>query len=937
MDKRTVDEVSHLINPESLADFIDQLRGAGYKIGVSQYIAAQELIIALIDRGENLDDPERLNTLLGPIFCSSPTEQNDFQQHFNRWISYLKFTRKLLKEASQTTNKIASKDIQFQSSPKKLRVIGSRINQLIKILVLAVILLPISPQRVQSPKLNPIPEPIQAPDGKPSPKPSISPPPENPKNTLPSSLSWQLILGLLLLTSFTVYLVWQFLLFRRDQLFLQRLGSIKEPELQKVLMQKIDRNWLPSDLLNSISKNLKQRNNLPSYKVNIDSTIERTLKQGGWLSPVYSTIQSPVEYLLLIERASFRDHQTKFIEEIIDYLKQDGVFITKYFFEDNPQICFGKYDMVSPKKINDIINQYHHHCLIIFADTNRFFSSINGAVEPWIEQLKSWDKRAILTPNPIGNWVQQEMELAQQFIVLPATLPGLYALGQILNPNVVKLNVLSEELKPPIPEQLITQPRRWIDRDPPEPEQIEAMLKLIEQYLGKAGYYWFAACSVFPELHWNITIYLGNLLKTEAGLSIIDACTPGRLARLPWFRYGYIPDWLRIRLISTLTNTQESTIRLALQELLVMSLSGYVNSQSLEIAKNQPYLRPKLISFVIRILTKIASENSPLRDYLFLRFMRKRSALAIKLPESLGRLLEKNTLSRSPLIFRVSGIASILSFQGSRLMSILRLYWQFYWKALYQRASIVLFLILIISILTFIIYNLSLLKSFKPFPTLSTTPISSAATLASVINCSTATNIVNELDRQILFVVQKDYPNSLVSLTAIDEVITEITDYTIPLLLQLPAKKALEQAVKKRGKKPVINSAYRSIARQKVLYDLRECYGSPIAPPGRSNHQTGLSIDIDDAEGWQPYLEAAGWLKLANDPPHFDFPESEPKAINVIYTKSFQRLWNLNNPQDKIPENGDYDSETDKRLGLSPVMGFPKGDKCGIECGFEFP
>jgi D-alanyl-D-alanine carboxypeptidase len=906
MDKRTVDEVSHLINPESLADFIDQLRGAGYKIGVSQYIAAQELIIALIDRGENLDDPECLNTLLGPIFCSSPTEQNDFQQHFNRWVSYLKFTKKLLKEASQTTNKIALKDIQFQSSPKKLRVIGSRINQLIKILVLAVILLPISPQRVQSPKLNPIPEPIPAPEGKPSPKPSISPPPENPKNTLPSSLSWQLILGLLLLTSFTVYLVWQFLLFRRDQLFLQRLGSIKEPELQKVLMQKIDRNWLPSDLLNSISKNLKQRNNLPSYKVNIDSTIERTLKQGGWLSPVYSTIQSPVEYLLLIERASFRDHQTKFIEEIIDYLKQDGVFITKYFFEDNPQICFGKYDMVSPKKINDIINQYHHHRLIIFADTNRFFSSINGAVEPWIEQLKSWDKRAILTPNPIGNWVQQEMELAQQFIVLPATLPGLYALGQILNPNVVKLNVLSEELKPPIPEQLITQPRRWIDRDPPEPEQIEVMLKLIEQYLGKAGYYWFAACSVFPELHWNITIYLGDLLKTEAGLSIIDACTSGRLARLPWFRYGYIPDWLRIRLISTLTNTQESTIRLALQELLVMSLDGYVNSQSLEIAKNQPHLRPKLIDFIIRIVTKISSENSPLRDYLFLRFMRKRSALAIKLPENLGRLLKKNVP----------------------------------WKALDPRASIALFSILAISMITVTIR--SLILSFEISPILTTKDPTISTTPTPAIDCS-VNNKVRELDRQILFIMRRDYPNYLVSFLDIDGVI--IRESVRPLL-QPVAKKSLEQAIKKRGKKMEINSAYRSIAGQKVLHDYyekKECDIPLASKPGTSNHETGLAIDIEDSDGWQPYLESAGWTwQGANDRVHFDFHGSKYESgskyeISPVAIKSFQRLWNLNNPQDRIPENGDYDSETDKRLGLAPKNGFPKGDKCGIECGFKSP
>ena len=196
---------------------------------------------------------------------------------------------------------------------------------------------------------------------------------------------------------------------------------------------------------------------------------------------------------------------------------------------------------------------------------------------------------------------------------------------------------------------------------------------------------------------------------------------------------------------------------------------------------------------------------------------------------------------------------------------------------------------------------------------------------------------VRGLDRQILFIMQRDNPTSIVSFLDVEaELNINSSNF---LLLQPPAKKALEQAIRKRGKKLTITSAYRSITTQLLLHNYAkrgQCdIIVPVAIPGQSNHQTGLAIDIEDFTGWKPYLEAEGWKSLGSfDPVHFDFVGSGTSDITKLPIKSFQQLWNLNNPEDKIPENGIYDPETEKRLNQAPPDGFPKGEKCSVKCGF---
>jgi hypothetical protein len=80
---------TELLTSKALIHFIEQLRFAGYNIGVAQYIAAQNLFLALAAQGKMPSELTELRTFLAPILCHSPKEQAAFKNHFDRWINQL--------------------------------------------------------------------------------------------------------------------------------------------------------------------------------------------------------------------------------------------------------------------------------------------------------------------------------------------------------------------------------------------------------------------------------------------------------------------------------------------------------------------------------------------------------------------------------------------------------------------------------------------------------------------------------------------------------------------------------------------------------------------------------------------------------------------------------------------------------------------------------
>ncbi|MBN3926187.1 hypothetical protein [Nostoc sp. NMS4] len=661
MDKQPQEVNLDRLNLETLIEFMDELREADYQIGISQYIAVQNLMLALIAQGDNLDRPQRFKTLLSPLLCHSPTEQEDFYQRFDQWLKRLGFS----------VNNAAPIDTKAEKLRQELRKLKNQkrkwwwfaiIALLAFIGVLSVRSMPFQPKLIIAkpsifrtskptplqPKLSIFktskPTPLQ-------PKPSIfrtsKPTPLQPKPSIfqtskptPQSqvTQWQLIV-LVVLLPVLIFFVWRLWWFFQADRFLVRHSTNQQPQLEQVYIVGLDEELFPKVLFLHIAQGFRRRIPISFYELNVKKTVEKSVQLGGYFTPVYSYRQLLPEYLVLIDRTNYNDHQARFAKEIIDRLSQNQVFLIGYYFDSDPRVCFPVAGKGTPRTLHEMARKYSQYRLILFSDAEGLFSSRTGELESWNHLFTNWSDRAILTPKPSEHWGYQELELSRQFAVLPATSEGLMKLVHSIKYEELPYTP-SDNFRAPFPEILRVRSRRWIERDPPESLLIDEVLKSLQGYLGKAGYRWLSACAIFPQMHWNLTLYLGYNLSTEYKSTLLQDSQITDLARLPWFRDGYMPDWLRIRLISEIPRPEEKKIRLAIEALLVTAVEGSVGFPELESVKNNFY-KLMLAQPLLNLLAKKAPEDSLLQDYIFQEFMAgKKNKLAVRM-----RKASRNVLS----------------------------------------------------------------------------------------------------------------------------------------------------------------------------------------------------------------------------------------------------------------------------------------------------
>jgi len=196
---------------------------------------------------------------------------------------------------------------------------------------------------------------------------------------------------------------------------------------------------------------------------------------------------------------------------------------------------------------------------------------------------------------------------------------------------------------------------------------------------------------------------------------------------------------------------------------------------------------------------------------------------------------------------------------------------------------------------------------------------------AAVSACSTST--VSGLSQQLIAELECMQPGSMVNINDIAGVSTSAFPF-----LQRGAAAALARATEAGGT-ITINSALRSTVQQFVLYKwyvdgLCTNVVSLAAQPGRSNHESGLALDVGNYSDWKSRLEAQSFSWLGgNDPVHFDY-QGDGDDLRSLSVEAFQRLWNHNNPDDPIGVDGQYGPETEGAIGDAPADGFEFGASC---------
>jgi len=205
--------------------------------------------------------------------------------------------------------------------------------------------------------------------------------------------------------------------------------------------------------------------------------------------------------------------------------------------------------------------------------------------------------------------------------------------------------------------------------------------------------------------------------------------------------------------------------------------------------------------------------------------------------------------------------------------------------------------------------------------TLTLLAASSAASAQTVANvaargqCSTA-GVVG-ISRQLVDTQLCMFPGAFVN--AAPHAGINLSDSRLFTLAQSPTRDALWAAA--RTTPLTINSMFRTLADQYVLYHSGAC--GLAATPGSSNHETGTAVDLANWSAAMRAMTNAGCRHPypGRDDVHFDCPGGDRRADSV---RAFQRLWNVNNPGDRIAEDGDYGPMTAARTARSPAGGFAR-------------
>ncbi len=202
--------------------------------------------------------------------------------------------------------------------------------------------------------------------------------------------------------------------------------------------------------------------------------------------------------------------------------------------------------------------------------------------------------------------------------------------------------------------------------------------------------------------------------------------------------------------------------------------------------------------------------------------------------------------------------------------------------------------------------------------------------VSDAVAAACSTTSVWGLSEQVVAQLNCDAPGTLAEVPQRHNL--ELGDAVFPYM-QPAARDGLVSAVDSAPETRLrVNSMLRVLPQQYLLHRWAQegrCGIALAAAPGRSRHQSGLALDTSDHHSWRGALEAKGFEWFGpGDRVHFTYRGFGAADLEGADVRAFQRLWNVNHPQDSLVEDGVFGPATAKRLKNSPPAGFAIGSSC---------
>lgn len=202
------------------------------------------------------------------------------------------------------------------------------------------------------------------------------------------------------------------------------------------------------------------------------------------------------------------------------------------------------------------------------------------------------------------------------------------------------------------------------------------------------------------------------------------------------------------------------------------------------------------------------------------------------------------------------------------------------------------------------------------------TPTVHAQTVGEMIDrahgCTTGTVAGWELRQQLAAAENCWYPTALVSVTP-----TSSVSFSGSILRYMDPRARDMVFAAGASRTLTVISAFRTTLEQYYLFTATASACAAVARVGTSNHESGTAVDVSPNGNTASVRSALVGVGCSwygpGDPAHFNCPASGGTIHSV---ETFQRLWNLNHPDDLLAVDGDFGPMSRARMRATSIHGF---------------
>ena len=176
---------------------------------------------------------------------------------------------------------------------------------------------------------------------------------------------------------------------------------------------------------------LRQHHWRPTRQLHLRRTVDATVRRAGLVTPVWRERRQLPEYVFMIEQNGANDHLARLFDLAVERLRDEHVFIQRYYFHTDPRQLQSDDAGRSPVPLAELAARTDDHRLFVIATADGFFHPLTGDVESWVGHLDPWRSRTLMSTKPLEQWGLAELRLLEEgFSLATAEVTGFAAVGE---------------------------------------------------------------------------------------------------------------------------------------------------------------------------------------------------------------------------------------------------------------------------------------------------------------------------------------------------------------------------------------------------------------------------------------------------------------------------------------------------------------------------